>query len=63
MNKLCIWPPWIWEAMPGAECAVQLGCTSDLQRRSAPKAGEPNVHVIFEQALSHLRAANPNAFC
>src|ERR1035437_9807665 len=37
--------------MLGTKRAVQLCCTSDLQRRRAPKAGEPNVHVIFGQAL------------
>ena len=37
--------------MRGAKRAVQLCCTSDLQRRSAPKVGESNVHVIGEQAL------------
>ena len=37
--------------MRGAKRAVQLCCTSDLQRRSAPKVGESNVHVICEQAL------------
>jgi len=41
--------------MRGAKRAVQLCCTSDLQRRSAPKVGESNVHVICEQALSHPR--------
>jgi len=54
----------LWEvpvAMLGAERALvlqhdtQLCCTSDLQRRSAPKAGEPNVHVICGQALSAKR--------
>jgi hypothetical protein len=38
--------------MLGAKRAMQLCCTSDLQRRSAPKSGEPNVHVIYEQALN-----------
>jgi len=38
--------------MRGAKRAVQPCCTIDLQRRSAPKAGEPNVHVICKQALS-----------
>jgi len=37
--------------MLGAERAVQLCCTSDLQRRRAPKSGKPNVHVICEKAL------------
>jgi len=36
--------------MQGAKRAVQLCCTSDLQRSSAPKAGVPNVHVICERA-------------
>ncbi len=37
--------------MLGAKRAVQLCCTSDLQRHSAPKDGEPNVHVICGQVL------------
>ena len=41
--------------MRGAKRAVQLCCTSDLQRRSAPKVSESNVHIICEQALSALR--------
>ncbi len=40
--------------MLGAKRAVQLCCTSDLQRRSAPKSGEPNVYVICEQALQSV---------
>ena len=47
--------------MRGAKRAVQLCCTSDLQRRSAPKVGESNVHVICEQALS--RAPRRNKRC
>ena len=39
--------------MRGAKRAVQLCCTSDLQRRSAPKVGDSNVHVICEQALGN----------
>ncbi len=40
--------------MLGAKRAVWLCHTSDLQQRRAPEAGEPNVHVISQRALSAL---------
>jgi len=42
----------IRDAMLGAKRAVWLCHTSDLQQRSAPEAGEANVQVISERALS-----------
>ena len=52
----CTFGRQIWDAMRDAKRAVQLCCTSDLQRRSAPKVGESNVHVICEQALRGVSA-------
>ena len=42
----------IRDAMPGVERAVWHCHTSDSQQRSAPEAGETNVQVIAERALS-----------
>jgi membrane associated rhomboid family serine protease len=42
----------IRDAMLGAKRAVWLCHTSDSQQRSAPEAGESNVQVIAERALS-----------
>ena len=45
------------DAMLGAKRAVWLCHTSDSQQRRAPEAGEPNVHVISQRALSTTMAS------
>ncbi len=42
----------IRDAMLGAKRAVWLCHTNDSQQRRAPEAGEPNVQVISERALT-----------